>query len=537
MHEARAKISQFHTNRMPASVLLSIFLMFVIAAALAFIMGIIKKRKNTENTADPRSSHPEIQENSYKLNDQQEEILASHIGNIDNWNPHLEQAIRSISTPLNTMIGNMELIEQLDLSEDQRKRWKAIRIASDEILKKVSDTLDYCNLEKKKNTMELMDFDACEMVAKNISSFIKKAKSKNIKIHMRSAQFPVFVNNDQVRVSQMLGHLLENAIQFTNDGYIIVSIENETLDPEHRLLRIVVEDSGIGIPEELHEEIFHPFMSSTAHEGSLGLGLAICKRLCSKLDAKISVSSTPDSGSRFAIEIPCSRSFAANPRNAAYRDALKGHSCIFICAVKDWHDSIIPHLEYWGLVVDAYYDPDVVDHSRIKNASCVVFFGSTDQWSAQAENEIIAEASCIIECNESNPLEIKKAGRTILLSTYSLASLFKAFELVASSLKPEVDSLYLLPSHASAVHPEHVIEAFKKSLQASLRNIQLSITSGNGAMVIQELHNLSGSFAAFNDPDFSRRCIQLEKRIKMEGLSPAIPAIKDLMQLLRRQLE
>lgn len=512
--------------------------MFVIAAALVFITGIVKKRKNTKNTTDLKKFHTEISGKSYKLNESEEGLTDDRSNRDTNhWEPHLESAIRSISFPLNTMIGNMELIEQRDLSEDQRKRWKTVRLASDEILKKVSDTLDYCNLQMDRIAMERMDFDACEMVAKNIASFIKKAKSKNIKIHMRSAQFPIFVKSDQIRISQILGHVLENAIQFTNDGYIIVSIENETLDPDHRLLRIVVEDSGIGIPTELHEAIFNPFMSSIGHKGNMGLGLAICQRLCSKLDARISVASTPGSGSRFTMELPCSRSFAANPRNAAYRDALKAHSCLFICALKEWHHSIIPHLEYWGLKVEAYDDPGLVDISRVKNASCVVFFGTNDQWSAQAENEIIAEASCIIECNESNPLEIKKAGRTILLSAYSLASLFKAFELATSPLKPRMDTSHLLPSSSSTVPPEHVIEAFKRSLQTSLRNIQLSIISGNGAMVIQELHNLSGSLAAFNNPDFSRTCVQLEKRIKMEGLSPVTPALEELTRSLRSHVD
>lgn len=511
--------------------------MFVIAAALTFIMGIFKKEKTTDNTTDPGVLHPAVEKNGYSLNMNHEEACTDHSGtNTNDGHLHLEQAMRSISAPLNTMIGNMELIEQLDFSEDQRRRWKAVRIASDEILKKVFDTLDYCNLEKNKIFTDFMDFDACEMVARNISSVIKRAKSKNIQIHMRSAQFPVFVKNDQIKISQIVGHLLDNAIQFTHDGYIIVSIENKTTDTDHSLLRIVVEDSGIGIPAELHTSIFDPFMSSMGHEGNMGLGLAICKRLCSRLDAHLSVSSTPGSGSRFTMEVACRRSSSANPRTAAYRDALKGHSCLFVCAFKDWHTSIIPHLEYWGIKVQAYDDPGLIDLSHIRNVSCVVFFGATGQWSAQAENEIIAEAPYIIECNESNPLEIKKAGRTILLSTYSLSSLFKAFEHVASSLKPGTDLSHLLPSASSTFPPEHVIEAFKKSLQISLRNIQLSIISENGAMVIHELHNLSGSFATFNHPEFSKTCIQLEKRIKIEGLSPTIPAIEELTHLLEKYL-
>lgn len=522
---------------MPTPVLLSIFLIFVIAAALAFITGIFKKSKTTDNTTDPGALHPEIGKNGYSLNMNHEEIRTDHSRDSTNdGHLHLEQAMRSISAPLNAMIGNMELIEQLDFSEDQRKRWKAVRIASDEILKKVSDALDYCNLEKNKIVTDCMDFDACEMVAKNISSVIQKAKSKNIKIHMRSAQFPVVVKNDQIKISQIVGHLLDNAIQFTHDGYIIVSIEYKTTDSDHSLLRVVVEDSGIGIPAELHPSIFDPFMSSTGHDGNMGLGLAICKRLCSRLDAHLSVSSTPGSGSRFTIEIPCSHSSSTNPGNAAYRDVFKGHRCVFICAVKDWHTSIIPHLEYWGIKVEAYDDPGLIDLSRISAASCVVFFGAPGQWSAQLENEIMAEAPCIMECNESNPLEIKKAGRTILLSTYSLTSLFKAFEHVASPPKPGTDLSRLLPSASSTFPPEHVIEVFQKSLQTSLGNIQLSIISDNGAMVIHELHNLAGSFATFNHPGFSKKCIQLEKRIKMEGLSPTIPAIEELMHLLKRDL-
>lgn len=521
---------------MPASFILSIFLAFLVGAALQPLMKIIGKRKKAVNTTDTQIQRPETRSHGDGLNGKTERIPSSHPCNTSN-RSHLESVVRSISAPLNAMVGNMELIEHSHFSEEQGKRWKAVRLASESMLKKVSDTLEYCKLENNRLPVEHMDFDACEMVARSISPFTSQARSKNVSIHMRCAQFPLRVRNDQFRISKILGHLLENSVQFTDEGCITVKVETETVDTDQHLLRLVVEDSGTGIPPELQERIFHPFVSSTGSDDNLGLGLAICQRLCNTLNASISVTSTPGSGSRFTMDFPCPPSPAVPPRNASHRDALKGHSTLFICSDKQWHDSIIPYLKHWGLQVEAYDDPGLVEISRIKTASCVVLFGTSCQWSATAENEIIAEAAYVIEGSESNPLEMKKAGRTMLISCFSLASLFKALEHAASASRPGAELAQALPSYTPTAPPAHVVEAFKKSLQTSLRNIRLSIDSENGAMVIQELHNLSGSLAVLHSPEFSRTCIDLENRIKMDGLATAMPELENLMRLLKIQLE
>lgn len=517
---------------MPASFLISLFLAFIAGAALVPTMKLIKKRKNPRDTTAPAIVSGEIQENN---NGKPGNTFSDHPVSMAD-RSHLESVVRAISTPLNTMIGNMELIEQANFSEEQKNRWKAVRLASDSLLKKVSDTLEYCSLENHSLPVEHMDFDACEMAARSISPLIGKARSKNTSIHLRCAQFPLLLRNDQIRIAQILGHLLENSIQFTHEGSIMVRLECEMTDPDHQLLRMVVEDNGAGIPAELHEKIFNPFMSSTGRDDNIGLGLAICRRLCNRLNADISMASTADSGSRFTVEFPC-RPIAAHGGHILHRNALKGMSTLFICAAKEWHDSIIPHLRHWGLEVEAYHDPAQVDRSRAKTASCVVLFGASCQWSATAENEIIAEAAYIIEGNEENALELKKAGRTLLVSCYSLSSLFKAFEQVASSVPSGTEPSSLLPPYPSTLPPAHVVEAFKNSLQSSLRNIQLAIACENGVMVVQELHNLSGSLAVLHSPEFSRTCIALENRIKMEGLPSVIPGLEELMQLLKSHLE
>lgn len=519
---------------MTASFLLSILLVLIVGAILVPVMKLIKKRKNAAYTSDKEIRHLESHKNGDRLNTQTEGFSSRHSPSDHS---HLETVVRGISAPLNAMIGNMELMEHSHFSEEQRKRWNAMRLASESMLKKVSDTLEYCKLENNRLLIEHMDFDACEMVARIISPFISQARSKNISIHMHCAQFPIRVRNDQIRISKILEHLLQNSLRFTDEGSIAVNIEAVSLDPDDHLLRMVVEDSGAGIPPELQGRIFNPFTSSTGRDENLGLGLAICKRLCDTLDASISVASTPGSGSRFTMEFPCGPSLAAHSRIASHRDALKGHRTIFICAAKQWQDSIILHLKHWGLEVEAYDDPGLVDLSRIKTASCVVFFGDAGQWSAKAENEIIAEAAYIIEGSESNPLEMKKSGRTILVSCFSLSSLFKAFELATRASRPDAELAQALPTRSPTAPPAHVVEAFKNSLQTSVRNIRLSIHSANGAMVIQELHNLSGSLAVLNSPELSRTCVDLENRIKMEGLSTSVPELENLMRLLEIQLD
>ncbi len=216
-----------------------------------------------------------------------------------------------IRTPMNAILGLSEaLYNKLD-SEQHRKMLHSVLRSGNLLLSLLNDILDLSKIEAGQLEINPQSVDLNNTLNDIKLLFRDKAYKKGISINVTiSENFPASIMLDEVRVKQILFNLVGNAIKFTSSGFVsiraVFSFSDGKIDQGE--LSIVVEDSGIGIPESQQEIIFDTFrqvsgQSNRNFEGT-GLGLAISKRLVERMKGSISVSSTEGKGSVFTVRIP-----------------------------------------------------------------------------------------------------------------------------------------------------------------------------------------------------------------------------------------
>lgn len=218
-----------------------------------------------------------------------------------------------IRTPLSAMLGNIELLEGSPLAPQQQEYLRDCKTASQMLFQVINDILDFSKIEAGKMELSFEVFSVASMGGQLARMFSGVAEQKGLELVVRLAEdLPGYIRSDQQRLHQIIANLLSNAIKFTRNGTVslVISCEQPAVPtaPGTVLLRIVVSDTGIGIPPDKQEHIFDSFtqvesFGSRTSTGT-GLGLAICRRLLALMCGTISVSSVPDAGSVFTVELP-----------------------------------------------------------------------------------------------------------------------------------------------------------------------------------------------------------------------------------------
>jgi PAS domain S-box-containing protein len=209
-------------------------------------------------------------------------------------------------TPLNGMLGTLELINFDDLPAKHRRYLRIIRKSGQLLLNHVNDVLDISRLDVGKVPLVRQQFDLIELLEEIIASQMGAASEHNTKLVLTPPRPELHeAYSDPTRLQQVLLNLLGNAVKFTHNGQI--TIETECLDGlDEVMIRII--DTGIGIPEEEQERIFGDFetidTTYSRNNTGTGLGLGISKRLITLLDGNIGVESDPGEGSVFWISLP-----------------------------------------------------------------------------------------------------------------------------------------------------------------------------------------------------------------------------------------
>jgi signal transduction histidine kinase/CheY-like chemotaxis protein len=211
-----------------------------------------------------------------------------------------------IRTPLNEVIGITNLLLQGNPRDDQMDYIKTLRFSGNQLLTLVNDVLDYNKMESGKIVFEQVQFNLNDFLDEIMRSYSFRSKAKHLDFEIRKeGDLPAEVIGDQIRLNQILSNLLSNALKFTNQGGITVTIrELERIDNQSRM-EFSISDTGIGIPKDKHSSIFESFTQAspdtTRNYGGTGLGLAICKKLIELQGGTIDMESEPGKGSRFTF--------------------------------------------------------------------------------------------------------------------------------------------------------------------------------------------------------------------------------------------
>ena len=209
-----------------------------------------------------------------------------------------------LRTPMNGIIGMTELALNTDLSSEQRDLLETARSSADSLLHLLNDLLDFSKVEAKKIILEELPFDTGQVIHEVIRSFTPQARQKGLKLNVEiRSDVPPALTGDAMRLRQVLVNLIGNAIKFTDQGDVSLSVGLAWQEPTGAMLHFRVTDEGIGIPAEKQTMIFQPFSqadgSMTRKYGGTGLGLTISMRLVEMMGGKIWLESAPRQGSTF----------------------------------------------------------------------------------------------------------------------------------------------------------------------------------------------------------------------------------------------
>ncbi|MEP0547424.1 MAG: response regulator [Rhodothermales bacterium] len=216
-----------------------------------------------------------------------------------------------IRTPMNGVIGMTSLLLDTDLDAEQRDFVETVRTSGDALLTLINDILDFSKIEAGRLDLELHPFEVRTCVEEALDLVAGRAAGNGIEVaYMIEDGTPRTVVGDATRVRQVLVNLLGNAVKFTEQGSICVTVTAAPEDveaPGRCEIRFAVEDTGIGIPADKLDSIFESFSqadaSTTRKHGGTGLGLAISKRLVALMDGTIGVTSEVGAGSTFTFSV------------------------------------------------------------------------------------------------------------------------------------------------------------------------------------------------------------------------------------------
>lgn len=211
-----------------------------------------------------------------------------------------------IRTPMNTISGMSHLAMRTDLTPKQHDYLSKIQLSANSLLEIINDILDFSKIEAGMLEIESVNFQL-EDVMQNVSNMVTlKAQEKDLELLLSTpANIPMSLKGDPLRLGQVLVNLANNAVKFTEQGEIIISVEFEKEEDGRATLRFYVRDTGIGMTEEQMSKLFRAFSqadtSTTRRYGGTGLGLAISKQLVGKMGGEITVDSLDGEGSTFSF--------------------------------------------------------------------------------------------------------------------------------------------------------------------------------------------------------------------------------------------
>jgi PAS domain S-box-containing protein len=213
-----------------------------------------------------------------------------------------------IRTPMNAIIGMTELALTTDLNAEQRDYLDTVRSSADSLLGLLNSILDLSKIEAGKMPVESAEFSLRELVSDTLKALSGQAKRRRVTV---SAQLPDDLPDrligDAGKLRQILFNLIDNAIKFTEDGQVVVKVDEQWRGSGEVGLHFSVQDNGIGIPAEQLDKIFEAFSqgdsSTTRKFGGSGLGLTITSELVRLLDGRIWVNSTVGEGSTFHFSL------------------------------------------------------------------------------------------------------------------------------------------------------------------------------------------------------------------------------------------
>ena len=261
-----------------------------------------------------------------------------------------------IRTPMNGIIGMTELALDSDLTAEQRDYLNTVKWSADALLTLINDILDFSKIEAGRIELDPVEFLLRDAISDTLNPLALRASSKGLELAYDIApDVPDALVADVYRLRQVIVNLVGNAIKFTQQGEVVVSVRVlESPGEDQRILEFAVRDTGIGITPEAANRLFKPFeqadAATTRKYGGTGLGLAISRQLVELMGGQIRLDSAPGRGSTFAFTTRVKVGLARSHATAIEAAALLRDKTVLVVDDNETNRRILETmLQHWGL--------------------------------------------------------------------------------------------------------------------------------------------------------------------------------------------
>ncbi|MCO1370223.1 ATP-binding protein [Burkholderia multivorans] len=456
-----------------------------------------------------------------------------------------------IRTPLNAMLGNLELLEKAPDANQQQARLQAVTTASRGLLHTIDNILDMIKAEAGRMTLESVRFRLAELVREMASMYAPGAAAKGLALHCKVADnlAPLYYG-DPVRLKQLIGNLLGNAIKFTDTGFVALEVYVAPEGSAGSPVVIQVRDTGIGIAPEHLGHLFEAFTQADAsiagRFGGTGIGLALCKKIAQAVGGDIEVESAPGAGSTFKAMLPLQPE--AEPADAAHTEQ-RGHRAaqpLRVLAVDD-------HPVNRKLLQDQLhvlgYEADIASSvqealTRFDRHALVI----TDLQMPPSDGCTLARAlrerdpnvpiiAASAQVGDDEQQRCAQAGiNEVLQKPVLLTLLDHTLRRYLGGKDRGARSNVANVPHRGPLS-EELRQALMDGLAKTEQNVHAALARGNLQAVADELHAARGAFAVARMPQLTDECAQLERMAEAGEVLPLKNAFDAVVAQAREQLD
>lgn len=279
----------------------------------------------------------------------------------------LSNMSHEIRTPMNAIVGFTKVVLKTNLTAKQKEYLMAIKISGDALIVLINDILDLAKVDAGKMTFEQLPFKMSSSISAMLHLFEAKIQEKNLRlIKEYDENIPDVLVGDSVRLHQIILNLVSNAVKFTSEGNITVSVTLEDEDTEGVMIKFSIKDTGIGISENKIEKIFENFQQASSGTsrlyGGTGLGLAIVKQLVESQNGKIEVLSTINEGSAFTFTLRFQKTKETAETELEYIELDAQHKNIKVLVVED---IALNQLLMKTVLDDFGFERDIAENGKI----------------------------------------------------------------------------------------------------------------------------------------------------------------------------
>ena len=268
----------------------------------------------------------------------------------------LANVSHEVRTPLNGILGLLQLINPSELPEPQSEYLREVHKSGRTLLAIVNDLLDLSKIEAGEMRLESVSFDVGSMMEEIAMNYASAAAAKGIELLTEvDPDVPSEVCGDPLRLRQVLSNLLNNALKFTSEGKVTMSIWVLGRDESHVELEFRVSDTGVGVSEEEAETIFRPFSqadaSTTREYGGTGLGLPICTQLVELMGGGLRLQSKVGEGSTFFFNVRFELEEQLSDELKAVTEGLSGMQVLLLESNQRALETLNAQFQAWDMLV------------------------------------------------------------------------------------------------------------------------------------------------------------------------------------------